>query len=107
MSASSSDEYASLGGAQARLPGGSQVQSSCAGMSSMDADAYQDVCMAWSSHFFYGKGFGADDCIGDVRLGRWGTGSNSMHYTSCNYRKNYFYLFISLLMCSLKSQLQN
>ena len=76
MSASSSDEYALLGGAQARLPGGSQVQSSCAGMSSMDADAYQDVCMAWSSHFFYGKGFGADDCIGDVRLGRWGTGSN-------------------------------
>ena len=24
-----------------------------------------------------------------------------VHYTSCNYRKNYFYLFVSLSMCSL------
>ena len=27
--------------------------------------------------------------------------------TSCNYRKTYFYSFISLLLSSLKSQLQN
>ena len=24
-----------------------------------------------------------------------------VHYTSCNYRQNYFYSFIPLLMCSL------
>ena len=30
-----------------------------------------------------------------------------VHYNSCNYRKNYFDSFISLLMCSLQSQLQN
>ena len=28
-------------------------------------------------------------------------------YTSCNYRKNYFYQFISLIMCSLQSYLSN
>ena len=27
--------------------------------------------------------------------------SSCMHYTSCNYRQNYFYWFIFLLMCSL------
>ena len=31
--------------------------------------------------------------------------SKLCHYNSCNYRKNYFYLFIPLLMCSLKSYL--
>jgi len=29
----------------------------------------------------------------------------SLYYTSCNYRKNHFYLFIPLLMCSLQSYL--
>ena len=25
----------------------------------------------------------------------------TLHYTSCNYRKNYLYLFVPLSMCSL------
>ena len=33
--------------------------------------------------------------------------SRLCHYTSCNYRKNYFLWFISLLMSSPQSQLQN
>ena len=32
---------------------------------------------------------------------------HSIHYTSCNYRKNYFYSFILLLMCSLQKYLSN
>ena len=34
--------------------------------------------------------------------------SNCVHYIlDCNYRKNHFYSFISLLMCSLKAYLSN
>ena len=73
VTASSSDTYALLGGTEARWTGGSEARSDCTGMSNME----HDVCLAWSSHFFYTKGLGADDVVGDVRFGRWGSGSNS------------------------------